>query len=210
MIDEEKIRKTITSNLVYYRKLCNYKQSYVAEKIGYSDKAISKWERGEAIPDVYILYSLAELYGITIEDILSENRKKKIPTANRNKLIVVLLSIGLVWLVATILFVFLQWFGKGKGWFSTWFYMPYIYAIPISAIVGLVFNKIWGKRFISFFIVSLIVWGVGLSLERSLCNYIDWAWLFYIICTPIEVLTILWYLFKRKGNSNYTSSIKEK
>lgn len=211
MIDENKIRQTISSNLVYYRKRCNLKQISVAEKIGYSDKAISKWERGESLPDIYVLYSLAELYEIEIEDLLSVKRRKvqATSTGKRNRLLVVLLSVGLTWLVATVAFVLLLWFGKGKEWFDIWFYMPYIYAIPVSFIICLVFNKIWGRRIFSFFLVSGIVWGIGLSLERSLCHYIDWAWLFYIICIPFQVLTCLWYLLKRKGNSRYTASIKE-
>ena len=69
MEKEEKIKKTIASNLVYYRKLSNLKQIYVAEKINYSDKAISKWERGEGLPDIIVLYALAEIYGVTINDL---------------------------------------------------------------------------------------------------------------------------------------------
>lgn len=211
MIDENKIRQAISSNLVYYRKQCNLKQISVAEKIGYSDKAISKWERGESLPDIYVLYSLAELYEIEVEDLLSEKKKKPQATGSRkrNRFLVVLLSVGLTWLVATVAFVFLLWFGEKKEWFDIWFYMPYIYAIPVSFIICLIFNKIWGRRIFSFFLVSGIVWGIGLSLERSFCHYINWAWLFYIICVPFQVLTCLWYLIKRKGNSRYTESIKE-
>ena len=76
MEKQEKIRMTIASNIVYYRKQCNLKQIYVAEKIGYSDKAISKWERGDGVPDIYTLHELAELFGITVNDLLSDKKKK--------------------------------------------------------------------------------------------------------------------------------------
>ena len=206
MINEEKIRQTIASNLVHYRKLNNFKQTYVAEKIGYSDKAISKWERGEAVPDIYVLYALAELYGITVSDLLTEKKLKRLPSSNHNKILVTLLSAGLSWLVATIAFVFLLWFGSGTSWLKRWCYLPFIYAIPISFIICVVFNKLWGKRKYSFFIVSGLVWSVGLALERSFYVYITWAWLFYIICIPLQFLVIFWYLLRKKKQTPYNSS----
>lgn len=206
MIEQEKVRNIVASNLVHYRKLSGLKQSYVAEKIGYSDKAISKWERGEGIPDIYVLFSLAEIYNIKVSDFLSERKMKKLPSSNRNRFVVSLLSIGLVWLIATIVFVFVLWFGKGQPWLNDWAYMPFIYAIPISFIISLIFNKIWGRRFVSFFLVSGIVWGIGLSLERSLSSYIDWAYLFYIVCIPLQVLTLFWYLLRKKSKSRYNGN----
>ena len=206
MINEEKIRQTIASNLVHYRKLNNFKQTYVAEKIGYSDKAISKWERGEAVPDIYVLHALAEIYGISVSDLLTEKKLKRLPSSNRNKILVTLLSIGLSWLVATIVFVLLLWIGNGSSWLSRWCYLPFIYAIPVSFIICIVFNKLWGKRKYSFFIVSGLVWSVGLALERTLFDFITWAWLFYIICIPIQVLAIFWYLLRKKKQTPYNTN----
>jgi transcriptional regulator with XRE-family HTH domain len=204
MRTEEEIRHTIASNLSFYRKMNNMTQSQVAELLSYSDKAISKWERGEAAPDIYILTAFAEIYHITLNDLLAEKKLKKIPSSKRNHIVITSLSVGLCWLIATIAFVLLLWIGNGSSWLSIWSYMPYIYAIPSSFIVALVFNKIWGKRKWSVFLVSGIIWGVGLSLERSLFSYLEGAWLFYIICIPIEILALLWYLIIRKGNSKYT------
>ena len=62
---EIELKETITANLIKYRKTNSYTQAALAEKINYSDKAVSKWERGESIPDLYTLTLLAELYGIT-------------------------------------------------------------------------------------------------------------------------------------------------
>ncbi|MBE6133027.1 MAG: helix-turn-helix transcriptional regulator [Erysipelotrichaceae bacterium] len=208
MEKEEKIKKTIASNLVYYRKLSNLKQIYVAEKINYSDKAISKWERGEGLPDIIVLYALAEIYGVTINDLLSEKRIRRLPSSNHNKIIVTLLSVGLTWLVSTIAFAILLWLGKESSWINHWGYVPFIYAIPASCIVLLVFNKMWGKRIFSLFIVSGLIWSVALSLDRSLCSYLDWSWLVYIICIPIQVLTLFWYLMRRNPKHGYRSDFK--
>jgi transcriptional regulator with XRE-family HTH domain len=207
MEKQEKIRMTIASNIVYYRKQCNLKQIYVAEKIGYSDKAISKWERGDGVPDIYTLHELAELFGITVNDLLSDKKKKRLPSSNRNKALITMLSVGLTWLVATIVAVFTLWLGKGQPWLDLWWFMSFIYAIPVSMIVLLIFNKLWGKRIFAFFIVSALIWTVGLSLERSFTHFIDWAYLFYILCIPLEVLTIFWFMLKKK-TKGYSSDLK--
>ena len=86
MIDEKELREIVTTNLINYRKANNYTQAVLAEKINYSDKAISKWERGESLPDLYTLALLADLYGITIGDLTTKHEKpikatkKKFPT----------------------------------------------------------------------------------------------------------------------------------
>ena len=209
MIDKEKITNTIASNLAHYRKLSNLKQSVVAEQIGYSDKAISKWERGDGLPDIVILHQLAEIYGVKVSDLLASKKLKRLPSSRRNHILITLLSVGLSWLVATVVFVLLLFFGRNTSWLNRWCYMPFIYAIPISFIILLVFNKIWGKRRFSFYIVSLLVWTCGMSLHLSFHGYISNAWLFYIVCIPLQILTVFWYLLRKKGNPRYTETSEE-
>ena len=55
MLNENELKKIVTENLIYYRKINKLTQLQLAEKLNYSDKAISKWERGESLPDLYIL-----------------------------------------------------------------------------------------------------------------------------------------------------------
>ena len=49
------------------RKKNNWTQAKLADKLNYSDKAISKWERAEAVPDIETLHALAELFGVTVD-----------------------------------------------------------------------------------------------------------------------------------------------
>ena len=60
------IKQTIADNLVGYRKKAGLTQQQLAEKLNYSDKAVSKWERAEAIPDVVVLKTIADIYGIKV------------------------------------------------------------------------------------------------------------------------------------------------
>ena len=57
-MDEQKLKSQIGANLSAYRKRAGMTQAGLAEKLNYSDKAISKWERGESVPDVLILCQL--------------------------------------------------------------------------------------------------------------------------------------------------------
>ena len=67
----ENIKKNIKENLVKYRKNAGLTQAQLAEKLGYSDKTISKWEREEGVPDIYILKEIADLYGVTVNDLIT-------------------------------------------------------------------------------------------------------------------------------------------
>ena len=95
------INQKIAKNLLYYRKAVGLTQAEVAEKIHYSDKSVSKWESGNGVPDVYTLVQLAQLYGVTINAFLEDEPIVHKPTPSHwPHFFIMLLSIGIVWLVA--------------------------------------------------------------------------------------------------------------
>ena len=69
---DEKLRQLIAENIAYYRKLNGDTQAGLAEKLSYSDKSVSKWERGDGTPDIFILSHIASLYGIPISGIVAQ------------------------------------------------------------------------------------------------------------------------------------------
>ena len=71
-MDNEKLKYQIGTNIALYRKRAGLTQAGLAEKLNYSDKAVSKWERGESVPDVLTLFMLAEQFEITINDLLTD------------------------------------------------------------------------------------------------------------------------------------------
>ena len=190
------IKINVAKNIAAYRKSLNLTQLQLAEKLNYSDKAVSKWERAEAVPDIYILKELANLFGITVDELISANapspqKKEKQPLPKRNKAIIPLLSVGLVWLVATLCFAILRWVEVS---FHPW--LMFIYAIPVSAIVGIVFSSLWSKRSVTITLVSVLIWSLALSLTLSVP--LRYTWLFFIIAIPLQVLAILWGGLKKK------------
>ena len=74
----ENLTAVIAENLIYYRKKAGLTQSELAEKLSYSDKSVSKWERKEGVPDIHILVQLAKLYGLTVNDFLTTKKKQKV------------------------------------------------------------------------------------------------------------------------------------
>ena len=65
----------ITANrLQQLRKMNGYSQDVLAEKLGVSRQAVSKWERAESSPDTDNLISLAKLYGLTLDDLLNTSQ----------------------------------------------------------------------------------------------------------------------------------------
>ena len=147
-MDDLTLRKTVAENLVYYRRKKGLTQLALAETLNYSDKSISKWERGEGLPDLTVLYRLAEYYGITLNDLVSQRSEEEATEAAgeaerdtaevsmRSRILVPVLSIGLVWLAAMVGFFLLE----ILPFEFAYSHLLFIYAIPISCVVALVFS----------------------------------------------------------------------
>lgn len=171
----------------------NMTQLSLAEVLNYSDKAVSKWERGEALPDVTVLKRIADYFGVTVDYLLeSEHAGDSHPTyelvkqRKRNRAVITLMSVACVWLVATIVFAVLL---SVQTSFAPW--LVFMYSIPVSCIVAVVFNSIWGIRRLNFFIVSAMVWGLILSVYltvrlMALAN----LWVLFIVGIPIQFIVI--------------------
>ena len=68
-MNDEKLKSQLGSNIAQYRKSSGMTQAKLAEQLNYSDKAVSKWERGESMPDVVTLVQLAELFGVSVDQV---------------------------------------------------------------------------------------------------------------------------------------------
>ena len=72
MQEDKDIKQIIAKNLANLRKNKKITQTELAEQFGYSDKAISKWENGDTLPDIQTLYQLCEFYNVTLDFLVSE------------------------------------------------------------------------------------------------------------------------------------------
>jgi len=194
MKDEILFRQTIAENIALYRKANNLTQFQMADRLNYSDKAISKWERGESLPDIYILSEIADLFGISITDLL-EKHKTVVPRSNYlNTKVVTLLSVSLVWLVAV---VFCSIFTITLEKNSPAIWLPFIYAIPVSCIVLIVFCRIWYSRLGTFISVSLLYYTIPLAVLLTVGGGYN-TWSLFLLAVPLQIMTILWFFRKRQ------------
>ena len=144
--NDKDLKNILAANLVYYRKSAKLTQSEIAEKFNYSDKAISKWERGEAAPDIFVLKALADFYGVPLTDFFKERHVAYIENRERKHILLTAISIGAVWVIATILFVVFSFLLDAGADITKHIWLVWIYAIPLSAIVGIVLSAIWFKN----------------------------------------------------------------
>ena len=194
----ENLTAIIAENLVYYRKNAKLTQSELAAKLNYSDKSISKWERAEGVPDIHILVQLAKLYGLSVNDFVSKRKKEKVANRFFSKVLITLMAIGLVWLVAAIAFFTIRIIGiEDTTFFKSWHI--FIYAIPVSCIIGIIFTALYFNKWLTMIAVSGLCWTLALSIHVSLRSYENMG-LIYVVMVPFQVLVILFFglMIRRK------------
>lgn len=192
------LKQIVAKNIAELRREAGMTQLQLAEKLNYSDKAVSKWESGASIPDVGVLLEIAKLFGVTVDYILSEDHKIPVRAVvngtvkGRKHLIITLMSVMLVWLIATAVFVILNIVGVPR---MTW--LAFVWAAPISAILLIIFNSIWGKVRMNYVFISILVWSFLASVYMSLLPLN--LWLIFVIGIPGQTIICLWAGMKKKA-----------
>lgn len=184
---EQEFKNIVAKRIAYYRKLEGITQGQLAQLLNYSDKSVSKWERGEGLPDAYVLSLIAEHFGITLNDLTSEKEPKISGKFIKKREFVPYLSIGLVWLVAALAFFILVMlpFNIEREW------LAFVYAVPVSFIVSTVFACLWYGLVARAVSVSGIIWGgfiaILLTFPIAKITYL------LIACAIFQALVILWF-----------------
>lgn len=197
-ISMKDLHSIVAENLTTLRKSSGLTQAQIAERLNYSDKAVSRWERGDTMPDINVLYELCDFYGITLDALVQKGSsfEKNTVSVKDSKVYRIALSaldVAVVWLVATVLFVY----GKSSTEaLHPW--MVFIWAVPASCVVLQVANRRHhGEFLMNFVLESVLNWTLLTSIYLQ---YISRnLWLIYIIGIPIQLALVLWYVV-RKAN----------
>ena len=218
-MDAEKLKDLIGKNIASHRKRFGLTQAGLAEKLNYSDKAVSKWERGESIPDVITLAQLAELFEITVSDLVADpnvlpegtpgNLEKAMTQVSEkalkrkaNKNIILALSSILVWFVALLAFVILSSFPVVEKYC----FLLFFYAIPANAIVALSLLSAWHDFRWNKALISAIAWGSLLSIHVSLLIFLNFnLWKIYLLGIPGQIAIFLWFRMYRPMKEKETT-----
>ena len=193
------LKEVIAKNITDLRTKANMTQLSLAEELNYSDKAISKWERAESIPDITVLKTIADLFGVTVDYLLEEEHKsnKSIIIANKNKRkfygIIIAMAVLLVYLIGTVFFVSFQLANYSNAWLS------FIWCTPVAFIVWLVLNSIWLNRKLNYFFISCILWTLLCAIHITILLYTkNNLWLTYVLGAPGQIIIILWSRLRTK------------
>lgn len=205
----EQLKSIIAGNIADLRRAHKMTQLDLAEKLNYTDKAISKWERGESIPDVLVLKSIADLFGVTVDYLLEEvhaepvqentldAEEEKRHHSIRARGFVTGMSVLLVWLVATVVFVIFDMVPEGV----TAHWIIFVYAVPASMILWLVMNSIWFNRRRNYPIISLLMWAVLASVYISVWQFAMYnAWIIFMLGIPGQAIIVMWSRLKQGEN----------
>ena len=176
-MNNEELKSRVGANIARLRKDRGLTQAELAERINYSDKAVSKWERAESLPDVLTLISLAEQLGTDLNtltglpaapapdsipepvpEIPAESQKPAKKRYTADKTVIQTLSSILVWVVALFLYMVLDAFGVKNLW------LLFVFAIPANAIVLLSLRSAWKLYGINRLLISVILWGSLLTV----------------------------------------------
>ena len=187
---QEEIKSNFSKNLIRLRKAHNLTQLQLADKLNYSDKAISKWEVGSVLPDIETMSIISEYFGITINDLIYGEKKKIKREFWKNRIFITLLSFGAVWFLASIVFLILtQTVHMPRLW------LTFIFAIPLSSIVLITLSAVWFNKKMVTLSTSLLFWGIILSIYLALNR--PTLWFIFIIGAVGQLLIIFWGQLKK-------------
>lgn len=211
-MDEQKLKNQIGTNIADYRKRAGMTQAGLAEKLNYSDKAVSKWERGESVPDVLTMVQLAEQFDITVNELLADPQQvseqngveqqamgqvvEKTLKRKANKNVMLMLSSILVWFVALLFFVVVSSFGLPYSW------LAFFVAIPVNAIVLLSLRSAWHDFKGNRVLISVIMWGCLVSFFTTMLalTHLN-LWKVFLLGIPGQAAILLWFQMFRPSKS---------
>ena len=215
-MDDEKLKYQIGANIAAYRKQAGMTQAGLAEKLNYSDKAVSKWERGESIPDVITLMQLAELFEVTVHDLLADPNalpgnpgtlekamtqvSEKALKRKANKNVILALTTTLVWFVALFVFVIMSSFEM----LDPYSWLIFFFAIPANAIVLLSLRSAWRDFRWNQGLITVIAWGSLLTIYMTILVVFHYNfWKIFLLGIPGQIAIWLWFRLFRptKGST---------
>ncbi len=195
----EIIKNNVAKNISQLRILNNMTQIELAEKLNYSDKTISKWERGESTPDISVLVDIADLFGVTldylvktenIEDIVVERKKKE---TKYNHRAISYIAEGGGWIVAIIAFIITTFILKQM----TFQWLCFVYALPVVLIIKLIFNSIWFNPRHNYLIISALMWSILMAIHITFMYLSVNAFFVYLLGVAGQVIIVLWSYIKK-------------
>ena len=194
------INECVAKNLQALRRSRHLTQQEFADTLGYSDKNISKWELGKAIPSAEILLQIADFYGVSVDAILrgpidlKPSNKEENEKRNSNKIAIACLTASFILLVATCIFV------NGVISEKTFKYaIAFLWTIPaVGLLDGLLVKRFWGKGLAETILLSIFIWGLLFSFSITFYLFLNQN-IFFILFVgiPLQASLLLYESIKK-------------
>ncbi len=213
----EDIKSIIAANITSLRTSDGMTQLELAEKLHYSDKSVSKWERGESVPEIGTLTAIADLFGVQLDYLVraehdaeadrviatdegaekmsdGETAAEREIRKKKNHALVSAISILLCWCVAALVFVSVDILFRNvhRHW------LIFVWCVAASMIVWLVFNSIWFNRRRNYLIISLLMWSLLAAVHITVLTYHHNIWLIFTPGIPGQMIILLWSMLSFK------------
>lgn len=190
----ENITIIIGENIAALRKANNLTQQQLADKINYSNKAVSRWEKGECLPNIETLASLCEFFGVEFEYLIrrhEEAAKIKKSKPNPNKIAIACLAFVTVFTIATVLFVYVKLVHSINYW------QAFIWGVPASALILIELCRRWSFGKVARSILyTVFLWS---SITAVFLTVLDpeSLWPIYLVGIPLQVIIVLLFLLSK-------------
>lgn len=195
----EQFKRTVASNITTLRIATGLTQVDLGEKLNYSDKSISKWERAEALPDAYVLKQMADIFGVTVDYLLTHHESNTplpvAPTHRYSRRVITSIAFCGVWTAALLAFVVVWLAAEIPMW------QFFVGALPVSLMVVMILHFLWGKKLGNFLLISAFLWSLLLSIFLCLlptCN----TWPLFLIGIPAQIIILLSFNVKKRQKRN--------
>lgn len=199
----EDIKSRVAKNITELRIQNNMTQLELAEKLNYSDKTISKWERADSSPDISVLVELADLFGVSLDYLvrsenIAETAKEVKPQKGKyNRRAISYIAESAAWIIAVLAFIITTLILKATKF--QWLY--FIYALPVAIIVKLVLNSIWFNPRHNYLIISALMWSILVAIHITLLYFAIDVALIYILGIAGQIVIVMWsFINKPKQN----------
>lgn len=186
------LREIIPNNIIKLRKAQGLTQIDLAKRVNYSDKAVSRWEKGEVLPDIETLQSISQVFNVELSYLFEEHEEVEVfeKKTKKSEVIFQILACLTVWTVATMLFVFTELN------FNKIIWQIFVWAVPATCIIIAHYNRKKKNRLLNLLVNSVFIWSF---LASFYLQFLDFnAWIFFLIGIPIQAALIVFYLGKTK------------
>ena len=181
----EETRNAISKNIIAIRTAQRLTQAELAERLSYSDKAISKWERGESLPEICVLKQMSQMFDVTLDWLTTphspeESAPPKKPKISR-RVAITALSVAGVWLMIMVAFT--------TAWIVGYVYWQlFVVAVPCTCIALFVCNILWGKLSYGAAISSVFWWTLLTSIFVIFLD--SRLWMLFVLGVPLQLCTL--------------------